>query len=109
MATSRKTHNVYVVALDKAVLSEQRFLAANPEYKPGKPCLYVGMTGLDPDVRFANHKRGYKASKYVEKYGKYLRRKLYEKYNPMTHDQAVEWEQEFARRLRKKGNAVWQK
>jgi len=26
--------------------------------KARKPCVYVGMTGLDPDVRFDKHKAG---------------------------------------------------
>ena len=30
------------------------------------------MTGLTPEKRFENHKRGYKGNKYVERYGERL-------------------------------------
>ena len=52
----RKLHHVYVVELSKDVLLEPRFRKGNPGYVEGKPCVYVGMTGLDPDVRFDKHK-----------------------------------------------------
>lgn len=104
-----KTANVYVVALDDAVLEDKAFLKANPNYKSGKPCLYVGMTHLTPDERFNNHKKGHRAARYVKKYGKYLRRKLYEKYNPLTSEDAATREKELAKELRRKGYAVWQK
>ena len=31
--------------------------------------LYVGSTGLTPDERYLNHKRGHKASRWVRRYG----------------------------------------
>jgi hypothetical protein len=46
-------HSVYVVELALDVLDEPRFRKANPDYNYGKPCVYVGMTGLSPDVRFS--------------------------------------------------------
>ena len=58
----RNSHNVYVVELHPDVLYEGKFRKANPDYVPGKPCVYVGMTGLDPDQRFDNHKAGIKAA-----------------------------------------------
>ncbi len=103
-----RRHNVYVVGLDKAILNERKFVKENPDHDPKKACLYVGMTGLSPDKRFENHKKGYKASKYVKKYGRWLRRRLYEKYNPMTHQEAKRMEKELARKLRVKGHAIWQ-
>jgi hypothetical protein len=71
--------------------------------------LYVGMTGLTPDERFANHKEGHKANRFVRDHGKDLRRKLYEQLNPMTYEKAKKAEVELANRLRAKGHAVWQK
>lgn len=47
-----------VPAWSKDVLCVGRFKKANPDYVPGKPCVYVGMTGLDPDVRFDKNKAG---------------------------------------------------
>ena len=48
----RDHYHVYVIELSKDVLYEARFKKANPDYIRGKPCVYVGMTGLDSDVRF---------------------------------------------------------
>jgi hypothetical protein len=56
--TRRKHYHVYVVELSSDVLLNARFMRANPNYSPGKPCVYVGMTGLEPDVRFDKHKAG---------------------------------------------------
>ena len=105
----KKHHNVYVVELDRAVLRERRFARANPGYDPSKPCLYVGATGLSPEKRFENHRAGYKANRYVQRYGLCLRRELYEEYNPLSYEDAQEMELELASMLREKGYPVWQK
>ena len=102
-------HSIYVIELDKAVLKEKKFLEANPEFDENKPCVYVGMTGLTPEVRFDQHKRGYKSNKYAKKYGIRLRPRLYAVHNPMTYEEACDMEKEKARRLRNRGYAVWQK
>ena len=67
-------HHVYVVELDRDVLYEGKFRKANPGYIDGKPCVYVGMTGLDPDIRFDKHKAGIQANAYVTKFGLHQRR-----------------------------------
>jgi hypothetical protein len=41
-------HNVYVVLLDPAVGKLRAVRAANPKRDPKKPCVYVGMSGLEP-------------------------------------------------------------
>ena len=64
-AAMRATHHVYVIELSKDVLDDAKFMKSNPGYEPGMPCVYVGMTGLDPDVRFDNHKAGIRANKYA--------------------------------------------
>jgi hypothetical protein len=104
-----KRHNVYVIELDKAVLNERRFVEANPDHDPDKACFYVGMTGLSPDERFQNHKNGHKENKYVQQYGRWLRRRMYEKYNPMTYEEAQRIEKELAKKFRAKGHASWQR
>ena len=73
-----RRHNVYIIGLDKAVLNERKFVKDNSNHDPKKACFYVGMTGLTPDERFQNHKKGYKANRYVKKYGRWLRRRMYE-------------------------------
>lgn len=106
-ATARH-YSVYVIKLDGAVLNHGRFREANPNHHPLKACVYVGMTGLTPEERFAQHKRGYKSGRYAHEYGEKLLPHLYDRYNPMTFDEAVEREQWLAVRLRAQGFAVWQ-
>lgn len=102
------THSVYVIELDREVLKERKFVEENPQHDPDKACLYVGVTGLDPEERFENHQRGHKASKWVRKYGECLRPDLFEEYDPMSYDEAAKKEVELAEDLRAKGHAVWQ-
>ena len=104
----RYHHCVYVVLLSSDVIYEPKFRRCNPDYDPGKPCVYVGMTGQSPDVRFDKHKAGMKANKYVRKFGLRLMPELYECYNPMPYDAALDMEIELAIYLREKGYGVWQ-
>jgi hypothetical protein len=104
----RKHHHVYVIELSKDVLLEPRFRKCNPNYIEGKPCVYVGMTGLDPDVRFDKHKAGIQANSYAQKYGQRLLPDLYEAFNPMTYKDAVDREIEIGIDLRSAGFGVWQ-
>src|SRR5690348_5070537 len=83
---SRRGYHVYVVELSKDVLYERRFRKANPDYVEGRRCVYVGMTGLDPDLRFDKHKAGIQANRFVQKFGLRLLPELYEFYNPMPYD-----------------------
>jgi hypothetical protein len=101
-------HHVYVVELAKDVLYEPRFRKANRDYDPAKPCVYVGMTGLDPDVRFDKHKAGIQSNKFVRLYGQRLLPQLYECYNPMPYEAARDMEVELAIGLREQGYGVWQ-
>lgn len=102
-------HNVYVIELSADVLLEDRFKKANPGHRPGMKCLYVGMTGLDPEKRFENHLAGYKSNRYAHRYGVRLCPLMYEEYNPLSYEDACEMEIELALILRRKGYAVWQK
>jgi predicted GIY-YIG superfamily endonuclease len=93
-AAPRKHHSVYVVYL------------RNPR-GDGKAGYYVGMTGLTPEQRFANHKAGVKASSVVKKYGVRLVPTLYEHLNPLTYQDAVRLEGQLAESLRKRGFRVF--
>ena len=108
MATQRYHHHVYVVELSRDVLFEVRFVRANPQYRPGRPCVYVGMTGLLPDERFDKHKAGIKANRYVQRFGLRLLPELYEVYNPMPYEAARDMEVELGIALREQGYGVWQ-
>ena len=87
-------HRVYVVRLD------------HPRAK-GRPCYYVGMTGLPIEERFANHKRGHKAAGVVRRFGERLVPVLYAHLNPMTYAQAVAMEAQLADDLRARGFVVF--
>jgi len=108
MARRRDHYYVYVIELSKDVLYEGRFKRCNPGYVPGKPCVYVGMTGLDPDIRFDKHKAGIQSNRYVKQFGLRLLPELYELYNPMPYDAACGLEVELAIDLRESGYGVWQ-
>ena len=104
----RNHYHVYVIELSKDVLHQGRFRKANPGYVTGKPCVYVGMTGLDPDLRFDKHKAGIQSNRYVQQFGLHLLPDLYEIYNPMPYDGARDMEVELAIDLRESGCGVWQ-
>jgi hypothetical protein len=111
MATKRPRkhrHNVYVVELDPRVLNSARFRRANPDRDMLKPCVYVGMTGLAPEERFARHKAGLQANPFVQRYGVRLLPRLYAYANPMPYEAAREMEVELAIALRADGYGVWQ-
>ena len=99
-------HNVYVVLLDPAVGKVRKVRAENPGRDPKKPCVYVGMTGLTPEERFSNHKRGIKDAWVVKRYGIRLLPELYAHLNPMPFDAAVAMERDLAEDLRRAGYAV---
>ncbi len=87
-------HSVYVVYL------------RNPN-GDGKAGYYVGMTGLAPEHRFENHKKGIKAARIVRRFGERLVPKLYAHLNPMPYARAVEMEAMLADSLRKRGYVVF--
>ena len=73
----------------------------------GRAGYYVGMTGLTPEERFANHKRGYKAAAIVRRCGERLVPRLYAHLNPMTYPDAQRMERVLADSLRKRGYQVF--
>lgn len=93
-ANRRKHYSVYVVYL--------RDPAGD-----GKAGYYVGMTGLRPEDRFANHKAGVKAARVVKRFGVRLVPRLYEHLNPMTYREAVAAEPRLAEELRARGYQVF--
>jgi hypothetical protein len=105
---ARAHHHVYVVLLSERVWNEPAFRRANPGCDLTKAFLYIGMTGLDPDLRFDRHMAGVQANRFVLKYGVRLLPELYECYNPMPYDAARDMEVELAIGLREAGYAVWQ-
>ena len=111
----KKTHCIYVIELSKEIIKNKAFKKMNPDYDESKPCVYVGMTSKTPEQRFLEHitgartKKGFPLfSRKVKKYGIRLKPRLYKSHNPMTEKDAIEFEKEKARRLRKRGYGVWQ-
>ena len=99
-------HNVYVVLLAPAAARLRTVRAANPGRDPKKPCVYVGMTGLKPEERFANHKQGLKSASVVKRYGLRLMPELYAHLNPMPFEAAAQMEMDLAGDLRREGYTV---
>lgn len=105
---ARPHHHACVIELHPDLLLEPRFRKCNPGHVDGQPCVYVGMTGLEPDVRFDKHKAGIQANAHVQQYGLRLLPDLYEGFNPMRHEDAAEREAAVGTDLRSAGFAVWQ-
>ncbi len=99
-------HNVYVVLLDPAAAKLRKVRAQNPARDGRKPCVYVGLSGLTPEERFAKHKAGVKAAAVVERYGVRLLPELYEHLNPMPFEAAARMEKDLAEDLRRAGYTV---
>jgi predicted GIY-YIG superfamily endonuclease len=91
---SRAHHAVYVVYL------------RNPR-GDGRAGYYVGMTGLTPERRFDNHKKGIKAARVVKRFGDRLVPRLYSHLNPMSYAEAKRMEGLLADSLRKRGFIVY--
>jgi hypothetical protein len=94
LSAAHDHHRVYVVRLE------------DPRGK-GRECFYVGMTGLDPDVRFDNHKRGYKSARVVKMFGIALAPEWYEDIPSMPYEEAALAEPTLADDLRDLGYIVY--
>ena len=56
----RPAYFVYVIELDDAVGTRVR---------ADKPAVYVGQSAVAPEERYAQHRRGYRSSRYVRNHG----------------------------------------
>jgi hypothetical protein len=99
-------HSVYVVLLKPDVARLRKVQRENPLRREEKPCVYVGMTGLTPKERFANHKAGIKSAYVVKRYGIRLMPELFTHLNPMPFDAGVIMERDLAADLRLQGYTV---
>lgn len=99
----KSAYYVYVVELDRALCIKLGCLSRN-----GKAPVYVGQSASPPDVRFRQHKDGYKSSKHVRTYGLRLMPRLYRGVGSQpTRTAALEAEQQLAEKLRKMGYCVF--
>jgi hypothetical protein len=99
-------HYVYVVLLNPAIAKNRRIRGENPGRDARKPCVYVGMTGLTPEERFANHQKGIKSAWSVKRHGIRLLPELYLHLNPMPYEAALRMEMDLAEDLRNLGYTV---
>ncbi len=106
-AKKKRPRNLYVITLDPEVLWDSEFRQANPGYIQGMPCVYVGLTIHEPGDRYAQHKAGYRSSKYPRNYGIELALELMEGFEAEGLADE-EREAALAEWLRKQGCAVWQ-
>ena len=83
-------HNLYVVLLHDPA-------------RGGRWGLYVGQTSRDPDLRFDQHKAGYKASGAVRRFGIGLLPDLVAHLNPLIGWESIEIEAALAEALRAAG------
>lgn len=98
----------YVIELDLSISKNKIFRFQNPNYINGNGCFYVGQSFRKPEIRFEQHKEGYKANKYAKKFGLNLRPDLYEHYNPIpTRKDALDIEKMLSLKLRASGIGVW--
>ena len=65
--------------------------------------LYVGETSRDPDLRFDQHKAGYKASRWVHRFGVLLLPDLVAHLNPLRRWEAIDLEPALAEEFRHAG------
>jgi hypothetical protein len=89
-------YHVYVIEL------------AGPDGTPtSPPSVYVGQTVHSPEVRFAQHRSGFKAARAVKRSGLWLRWRLFGHWNPLnTRAAAEDAERCLAEHLRDRGFTV---
>jgi predicted GIY-YIG superfamily endonuclease len=86
----RATHSVYVILLHDPTRHDPFGL-------------YVGQTSRDPDLRFDQHRAGYKASRAARHFGVRLLPELVGHLNPMRAWEAIELEAALAEAFRSAG------
>ena len=92
-ATSGKAgahHSVYVILLHDPAQN-------------GRWGLYVGQTSLDPDLRFDQHKSGYKSSRAAKRFGVCLLPELVAHLNPVNGPESLDLEAALADTFRAAG------
>jgi hypothetical protein len=81
---------------------------AGRRLNPDRPCVYVGQSACTPEERFRQHRSGYRAASKPHRYGRYLRRRLYERYNPIaTRKEAEAMEVRLKVQLERQGYRVF--
>jgi predicted GIY-YIG superfamily endonuclease len=106
-AWSRGHHSVYAIELDRAVWKNRAFRERNPG-GAARGCLYIGVTGLAPERRFARHMAGTQSGRFVRAHGRRLRLDLVEGFSRLPYRLAARMEPRLAAWFRAQGFGVWQ-
>ena len=102
------SYRVYIIDLANSVKRNKKFMARNPDYIDGKPCVYVGSTAKPVEDRYQEHKSGYKANRFAKRYGRRLRLADMRPIRPRKSRASIESkEREVAETLQSRGWAVW--
>ena len=114
-------HQVYAFRLSEDVWTNKKFKKGNPNYKKGKPLIYVGLTGKNINERFEEHTNPNcptykKGAKIMKKYGvkdffKADSRDVLNneeiKITNLTYGEALQNEKLYGEWLRRQGFGVW--
>jgi hypothetical protein len=99
---------VYVIRLDEEVKKKRKFREQNLDMNHDLSCYYVGQSYHPPEIRFWQHKKGYKSNRFAKKYGLGLCPQYYDHLNPIINRKKAESiEAELTKTLRSKGHGVW--
>lgn len=102
--------HIYVIELPKRAATDAKLIRDNPDYVPGKGCLYVGHTHKSVEERFEDHRlKRPTGADITRKYGVVrLRPDLSGSKYALSRPKAEELEEKLARKLRAQGYAVRQ-
>jgi hypothetical protein len=99
---------VYAIELDPSAMEDPAFRAKNPQWIPGMPLVYVGMTSLSAAERCEQHLRGTKnASRIAHQYGRRLRMDLVPTRRPTRRSWAMKLEERLTKDLQARGYGAW--
>lgn len=101
-----RTRDLYVICLDDALLEVSKFRTKNASCQRGKPCAYVGESGLEPEIRFRRQKTGRNASGFPRRCSLHLLEDVYEHLNPVRATESEDRERRLAEALRREGWGV---
>ena len=107
-AANQDKYYLYAIRLDDGVLLKQKFLAANPNYREGKPCFYIGTSIYSPKKRFQQHLDGERSSKWVRDFGLHVAKRKCKVRLKSVHGAREEVERAYAEELRSQGYGIWQ-
>lgn len=99
---------LYVIELQPEAAKTMRFRRQNPDFVGDRPCLYVGSSIHEPELRFEQHRTGYKSASLVRRYGVRILREHCRRVRVLDGRSLQKKEARLAARLRTEGFGVYQ-